>query len=768
MGARMHMMIMHVCGSSAEALSFVTKMHLQKVVLILCTAYGLCSSAGNTSFPFGDVRNCPATSTHPPNIPLFEMEVLPGAGFDNLRNLDMGLVHDLNYSLCRVSKDGRYLLPDSMFVVPLQESKVDVYATYFDHWDNYTDMTSTSINAGIGLFSVVNGKFSAGYSSMKTHQVNDKSKTTRVEIRHKLYNVKIQPGAPLHPVFKSRLFDIAAHLQNNNTELANYDSELLVRDYGTHYLTSMDAGALLSQTDFVKSSYVSNQLKDTTKITASASANFFGKVSLSSSFSHQTSQEDISNFLTNRTHSEVVTIGGPPFTPNLTLSVWEAGVPDSLVAIDRSGDPLHYVINVNTLPDLPELTVQHLSDVVRNAINRYYRVNTRHGCTSLGAENFNFQANVDDRTCDPPNTNFTFGGVYQNCIVDPNLNTENLCTSGPQPALQLNPLTGALSCPEKYTPIRLHSGVVSHVVQKPVCNNVCHHCGLFGWKRCCQCQSVLAPFLSRAKYDAYWCVALPGVDLPQESGFLFGGYYTTTSSNPITGSMTCPRFFYPIHMGEDIKVCVSNDYELGYANAVSFAGFESCLAGNPLADTNRADNNNPSRWPHACPHGYAQHLVTVDEGCEINFCVLAGAFKSDRLLPVKLPPFRRRPNYKANVTDTLVVFGLYGQIWMKSSAGVWEKMESGSVSGQALLDTLVGGGGGNGQPSNSQDESLSNGVVALLSILVTVLLGAMIAITVFLGRAVYKRRQKSQAIRNDYLHINEPDNRTPESTAEDA
>ena len=731
-------------------------------VLIACICPALAAEGGPPAarYPSGDIKNCPVTSAQQPDQPLYEMEVLPGAGFDNLRNLDMGQVHFYNYSRCRVSKDGKYLLPDSVFVVPLQESKVDVYAQYFDHWDNYTDMTSSSINAGIGLFSIVSGKFSTGYTSMKSHQYNDQSKTTRVEIRHKLYNVKIQPGAQLHPVFKSRIFDIASNIQNNNTEHANFLAELLVRDYGTHYLSSMDAGALISQTDFVKSSYVSDHSSDSTSVSASASANFFGKVSLSASFSHSTSQVDISGFVDARTHSEVTTVGGPPFRPNLTLSDWEKGVPDTLVTIDRSGDPLHYIINVNSLTDLPELTVEKVSNVVHKAINRYYRVNTRHGCTSPGAENFNFQANVDDGTCDPPLTNFTFGGIYQTCTVDPKLQTENLCTGGPQPALQNNPLTGTLSCPENYTPVKLHSGVVTHVVQKPVCNNVCHHCGLFGWKRCCQCQSVLAPFLSRANYEAYWCAALAGVKLPENSGYLFGGFYTSTSSNPVSGSMTCPRFFYPLHMGEDIKVCVSDDYERAFGNAVNFAGFESCSVGNPLADSNPSDDTNPSRWPHACPHGYAQHLVTVDEGCEINFCVQAGAFKSSSLLSVKLPPFRKRPNYRANVTDTLVVFGLYGHIWIKNTDGNWERMDSGSDDGQALLLTLTGNGGGGGDPSPSTDdnnEALSNGVVASLSVIGTVLLGAMIVLTVFLGRVAYKHRKKVQGSQdqNDYLQINE-------------
>ena len=103
----------------------------------------------------------------------------------------------------------------------------------------------------------------------------------------------------------------------------------------------------------------------------------------------------ISSFLSNRVHSKISTIGGPPYQSNFTLSDWEAGVPDSLVAIDRSGIPLHYIINDNTLPELPPLTVQMMSDVIYETIERYYRINTRHGCTDPRAKNFDFQANID-------------------------------------------------------------------------------------------------------------------------------------------------------------------------------------------------------------------------------------------------------------------------------------------------------------------------------------------------------------------------------------
>lgn len=369
------------------------------------------------------------------------------------------------------------------------------------------------------------------------------------------------------------------------------------------------------------------------------------------------------------------------------------------------------------------------------SIDTTIKANTRKGCTDPSSKNFHFQANIDDGTCEPPNTNFTFGGVYQTCTLDPSHATENLCTGGPKlsPAQQVNPLTGDFSCPENYIAIKLHSGTVTHVTQKPVCHNVCHHCGWFS--RCCQCQNVLTSFLSRATYEAYWCAALPGTELPEDSGYLFGGFYTSTASNPVTGTMSCPRFFYPLHMGEDIKVCVSTDYEQGYAYSVVFGGFESCQAGNPLADTNKKDNK-PENWPHSCPHGFVQHLVAVDEGCEVNFCVHAGAFKTISLLPAKLPPFHKHPHYKVNVTDTLVVFGVYGEVWTKSADGSWVELEYGSKTGQALLQEMRGEGFGSGGPSST--------TVGVSTAVGTLVLGALIILLMVAVRFVYKRRKATR------------------------
>lgn len=72
--------------------------------------------------------------------------------------------------------------------------------------------------------------------------------------------------------------EIAANVQNNNTSYAHalHVAEFFVPDCGTHYVTTMEAGAVLSQVDHVKSLYFSSSEKINLTVTASASANSLG------------------------------------------------------------------------------------------------------------------------------------------------------------------------------------------------------------------------------------------------------------------------------------------------------------------------------------------------------------------------------------------------------------------------------------------------------------------------------------------------------------
>lgn len=117
------------------------------------------------------------------NLSAPALEVLPGGGWDNLRNLDMGRVMNLSYSQCQTTEDGSYLIPDETFVIPQKVSSVEMNSEIISSWLEQKSSTSRSINLDASFESVVNGKFSAENKRMKTHQVRDNSVTARVQVR---------------------------------------------------------------------------------------------------------------------------------------------------------------------------------------------------------------------------------------------------------------------------------------------------------------------------------------------------------------------------------------------------------------------------------------------------------------------------------------------------------------------------------------------------------------------------------------------------------
>ena len=121
------------------------------------------------NFPFGDYRNCVFNGVLVPRL-----ETLPGLGWDNLRNRVSGMVTFFNYSQCRTTEDGRYLIPDDVFVTPIKESKANLFSELIDHWSNYSSMNSRTINveAHESFFGSISGSFSSEYSDVKKHQVS--------------------------------------------------------------------------------------------------------------------------------------------------------------------------------------------------------------------------------------------------------------------------------------------------------------------------------------------------------------------------------------------------------------------------------------------------------------------------------------------------------------------------------------------------------------------------------------------------------------------
>uniref|UniRef100_A0A671LDA6 Macrophage-expressed gene 1 protein n=1 Tax=Sinocyclocheilus anshuiensis TaxID=1608454 RepID=A0A671LDA6_9TELE len=668
-------------------------------LLMLCCFINVCNLHPLIRPSYG-LRMCRKNSSLP------ALEVLPGGGWDNLHNIDMGRVMNLSYSQCQTTEDGVYLIPDEVFVIPQKVSGVETNSEIITSWLEQTSFTSKSINAEVSFCSVLNAKFSTESQRMKTHQVKECSVSSRVQVRNHLYTVKAYPDFTLDSRFARQAEEIADAIENNQTRQATYLSEKLILDYGTHVITSVDAGATLVQEDYLKMSYVSNSQSDVSSVSASAGLNFLNKVQfdIDSSTSHGTSET--SSYQGNITYSLTESHGGALFYPGITLQKWQESTLNNLVAIDRSGLPIHYFFNPSTFPFLPVPTVNKMASSVRQAAEQYYKVNTIPGCVNPDSPNVNFQANVDDASCEGPVTNLSFGGVYQQCT--PLTSDGNaICDE----TAQKNPATGDYSLERGYNHYE--------------CHRHCRKCGFLWLSTCCDQTCCNVNRVSQAKVETYWCSSTQKT--PEYSGYLFGGLFGPGMQNPLTKSNNCPPNYFTQHfLSNGMMVCMSNDYEAGTRFSVPFAGFFSCQSGNPLAKA--ANLATPLQRVKIAVH-FSQHLAAISDGCQILYCVQSGVFTGGQLMPIRLPPFTRPP--VVSMIATMRVRVGETKMWRLAKPGEINQMAS-------MFDT-----------SSSQ---MSGGEKAGVAIGVMVLVALVIAGTVF----IMKRRKRFSAIRlgREYEEIN--------------
>ncbi|XP_007231675.3 macrophage-expressed gene 1 protein [Astyanax mexicanus] len=643
------------------------------------------------SRPHNGLRECRQNSSTP------ALEVLPGGGWDNLRNLDMGRVMNMSYSQCQTTEDGVYLIPDEVFVIPQKVSKVEMNSEIISSWLEQRSSTSGSINADGSFFSVLNCKFSAENQRMKTHQVNYNSVTARVQVRNHLYTVKAYPDFSLDSRFAQQVEEIADAIENNQTRHAEYLSEKLVLDYGTHVITSVDAGATLEEEDYLKSSYVSDTQSSQSSVSASAGANFFNKVQFDIGSKESQTTSETRNYLGNVTYSITLSHGGALFYPGITLQKWQESTLNNLVAIDRSGLPLHYFLNPSVFSDLPLPTVNKLALLVSQAIERYYKVNTRPGCVKPDSRNFDFQANVDDASCEGPSTNLSFGGVYQQCTpLTPD--GDVIC----QELASTNPATGSYSCKQPYIATLLRSETQERPYDQYVCNTHCHDCGFLGLFTCCDqvCGNVY--HVRRAQINTYWC-ATNGAT-PEFSGYLFGGIFGPSFQNPLTKSRSCPsNFFAQTFLSNGFKICLSSDYETATKFSVPFGGFFSCQSTNLLAG-----------GQSHCPPQFSQHLATITDGCQILFCVQSGIFTGGELKPIHLPPFTRPPVISMLATNTVAVMTEGDQAWVRvKDTKMWKVAKTADIAKMSQIFD-------NSPQAAGKKAGIAFGVLALIALVVTV------------------------------------------------
>lgn len=602
------------------------------------------------------------------------LEILPGRGWDSLQNQDMAQVVRLTYDNCKAINNGEFLIPDHMSSLAVKETNLELSTELFEHYASYVSATAKSFQVGLAfpfLSDAVSiaGSFSPEYSNVKTRQITDKAMTTRAYIRSTAFSILVEPAFELEPDLKHRLEKAANDLEmGNKTNDVQQAVELIVRDYGTHYQKRVDTGAMLLKEDFVRSSFVLKHLSERNQIVAAAGASFLDRISFGLTYRQTVGGDDekAEGYNQSVIFTMLRTIGGPAMQPNMTESDWLSQIPQNMAVVDRSGDPLYFVINNRTLPNIAEETLTKLSAIMKNVIATYYYYNTHIGCMSMDSPNFNPQANVDDHSCHTPTVNSTFGGVFLNCTSEEK-EAGDLCAE----LQQVNTLTGGLSCPLGFYVVPLNSGTMIVNTVKETTTQVCSGWWIFSK---CHTETNNVHLRSKSTYDTFWCAASSTV--AYSSGLLFGGLFTSRIPNPLTKSANCPPLFKALSAGTDLKVCVSEDFELAYKNSLDFGGFFSCGHGNPLSEISDIVANQTGKqadsYPRRCPDGFSQHTAAVDSGCSINYCLRNGALSSHGVkFSLIKPPFNewfldttpsRNIEIKASTSAAIGVDGIYAII----------------------------------------------------------------------------------------------------------
>ena len=103
-------------------------------------------------------------------------------------------------------------------------------------------------------------------------------------MRHEIYKVSLQPHFQLSEEFKASLLYIAALIENNSTLMAHYYSQLIIRNFGTHYLTSVTAVGVLIKDEYFKASSQSLTEEEKSELKIEASYSYLSSVGMNGKY----------------------------------------------------------------------------------------------------------------------------------------------------------------------------------------------------------------------------------------------------------------------------------------------------------------------------------------------------------------------------------------------------------------------------------------------------------------------------------------------------
>ena len=234
-----------------------------------------------------------------------------GIGWDDLTNKVTLPIFANEYKECQTTPDGSYLIPDNILAIPVQEVVIDRTASSYKRFQDISeDNIKTERNEGKFMF-FGGGTYSEGQQTIKKYLSDRNTIMLESKIGYKAFTFIAREKEGLDEAFKDKIEEIVKSIEEEKPLLAQYQAELIIRDYGTHVVNKALTGAMISSKWFIDDKGETKNDAKMMKMSNDAAADFLGLFGGGSSGLSSNKDTSNSGYRNETRYCIIDTKGGP-------------------------------------------------------------------------------------------------------------------------------------------------------------------------------------------------------------------------------------------------------------------------------------------------------------------------------------------------------------------------------------------------------------------------------------------------------------------------
>jgi len=178
--------------------------------------------------------------------------------YNLFQNIPTYPVLELNFSQCKTTEDGEYLIPNGVRTTKIESRRIRQVE---DHHDSFLSVlqarqNSITVGAEIPIFGPVSigGSLSAEFIKIKKTMTRLNTGLNTLSLIYEAYEMVANDGQmKVIDSFQHEIQGIADALSRGMPRMAEYLAQMTVKQYGTHFVTKSIMGVSLEHLEYVES-----------------------------------------------------------------------------------------------------------------------------------------------------------------------------------------------------------------------------------------------------------------------------------------------------------------------------------------------------------------------------------------------------------------------------------------------------------------------------------------------------------------------------------